>query len=137
MEKLFKILIILFLFIISCNSINEMRIATFFQPIKDSEHLDVETTITIPDQSLTVREILTRFSRGQMSIPPIEEGDDDDIDSIVGFDDIVDAHDTITGVNNNLNELRIKSATPQPKGEKKTKDDNINDAVPTEPLGEE
>lgn len=46
---------------------------------------------TIPDQALTVRDIITRFTRGQINIPPIETGDADDIDDAVRYDDIVDA----------------------------------------------
>lgn len=48
---------------------------------------------TIPDQSLSVRDILYRFTRGSMSIPPIEQGDDEDIDSPdTSFDDLSDAY---------------------------------------------
>lgn len=46
---------------------------------------------TIPDQALTVRDIITRFTRGQISIPPIEQGDADDIESSVSYGDLVDA----------------------------------------------
>lgn len=46
---------------------------------------------TIPDQALTVRDIITRFSRGQMDLPPVETGDSDDIDNSDRFDDLVDA----------------------------------------------
>lgn len=46
---------------------------------------------TIPDQALTVRDIITRFTRGQIAIPPIETGDSDDIDDAVSYGDIVDA----------------------------------------------
>lgn len=80
-----------------------MNIATFFQPIKDSEQLDVNTTITVPDQSLSVREILTRFSRGQISIPDIETGEDDDIDSSIdSYEDFVDAKGAIDEITDSL-----------------------------------
>lgn len=50
---------------------------------------------TIPDQSLSVRDILMRFTRGQMDLPPIEQGDDEDIDyQGDDFDDLVDAQDS-------------------------------------------
>lgn len=106
-----------------------MNIATFFQPIKDSEQLDVNTTITVPDQSLSVREILTRFSRGQITIPDIETGADDDIDSPVdSYEDFVDAQDAI---NNATDSIRVNSvpnppiSEPQPPNEVKedVKDD--------------
>ncbi|UPW41379.1 hypothetical protein [Dipodfec virus UA06Rod_20] len=49
------------------------------------------TSETIPDQALTVRDIITRFTRGQIEIPPFETGDPDDIDDAVDYGDIVDA----------------------------------------------
>lgn len=54
-------------------------------------------TQTIPDQSLSVREILMRFTRGQMEMPPIDEGEDDTFDTplVSDFDDLVDAHDSV------------------------------------------
>lgn len=72
-----------------------MRIATFFQPIRDNENLDMETTITIPDQSLSVKEILMRFRRGQIDIPEIDYGPDEDIDSDESYDDISEALDSL------------------------------------------
>ncbi|UPW41453.1 hypothetical protein [Dipodfec virus UA23Rod_1363] len=56
-----------------------------FPEIGDSE------SETIPDQALTVRDIISRFTRGQIDIPPIETGESDDIDDAVSYDDIVDA----------------------------------------------
>lgn len=47
---------------------------------------------TVPDQALTVRDIITRFRCGTMEIPPYETGDSDDIDAPLSqYDDIVDA----------------------------------------------
>lgn len=46
---------------------------------------------TIPDQALTVRDIITRFTRGQMELPPLETGEPDGIDDAESYDDIVDA----------------------------------------------
>lgn len=114
MEKAYKIILLsifCILVFVTCNSVNYMRIATFFQPVRDNEKADVTTNFTIPDQSLSVRDILQRFTRGQITIPPIEEGDDDDIDSITNdFDDIVDAYDTIIDAGQNIKLSGIKGA---------------------------
>lgn len=73
-----------------------MKVLSFFDLRHDPEKLDLKTVHTVPDQSLSVRDILTRFSRGQIEIPPIETGEDDDIDSYAeNFEDIVDAHESI------------------------------------------
>lgn len=83
-----------------------MLIRSFFKPQVDIEKVDTDTVITVPDQSLSVRDILTRFSRGQMEIPPIDYGDDDDIDSDVSdYNDLVDAHDAIMDSNYNLSRI--------------------------------
>lgn len=56
-----------------------------------AEELDPED-LTIPDQSLTVREILENFSRGSLLPPPIETGDDEDFDDYErSYDDLADA----------------------------------------------
>lgn len=47
---------------------------------------------TIPDQSLTVRDIMLRYTRGQITLPSVETGDDDDIDDLDMPDDVIDAH---------------------------------------------
>lgn len=49
---------------------------------------------TIPDQSLSVRDILLRFTRGQMVVPPVETGDDSDIDEI-DYDDMISAQEQV------------------------------------------
>lgn len=46
---------------------------------------------TIPDQALTVRQILTNFTRSGTPLPDFETGEPDDIDSDTSFGDIVDA----------------------------------------------
>lgn len=49
---------------------------------------------TVPDQALTVRDIITRFRCGTMEIPPYETGEPDDIDDPLShYDDLVDAFD--------------------------------------------
>ncbi|UPW41764.1 hypothetical protein [Peromfec virus RodF7_14] len=66
---------------------------TFFnQRLSDFEQLDSES-LTIPDMSLSVREILQRFTRGQMEVPDIETGEDEDFEDYNGFDDLSDAVD--------------------------------------------
>ncbi|WGL31349.1 hypothetical protein [Dipodfec virus UOA04_Rod_967] len=60
--------------------------------IKDDAEFLFGESQTVPDQALTVRDIITRFRCGSISIPPVEEGDPDDIDSPdMRYDDIVDA----------------------------------------------
>lgn len=88
-----------------------MRISNFFQRVQDCEQLDLKTTLTVPDQSLSVRDILTRFSRGQLTIPDLDTGNDDDIDAeLSDFDDMVDAMDSIGDVNRQMREMSIKNA---------------------------
>lgn len=69
----------------------------FFTPRSvDYENLDYDHSETIPDQCLTVREILTNFTRSGRILPEIETGEDDDIDSPdVDFPDMVDAVDAV------------------------------------------
>ncbi len=40
---------------------------------------------TIPDQSLSVRDIIHRYTRGQIEIPPVDQGEDQDIESLVQY----------------------------------------------------
>lgn len=50
--------------------------------------------MAIPDQALSVREIIDRYRLGRIDGLPVETGDDDDIDSDGDeFDDMVDAQD--------------------------------------------
>lgn len=66
----------------------------------------IGSSLTVPDQSLSVRDIITRFTRGQISIPPIENGQDEDFDDAHRFEDITDLTDSITIGNNIINEQR-------------------------------
>lgn len=91
-----------------------MRIVSFLDDhVRDFEVCDPESC-TIPDQSLSVRDIITRFTRGQIDIPPIETGSDDDIDSDLSFDDPVDAMDAFERGVDHINSLRYHSDQPQP-----------------------
>lgn len=113
-KQLFFLLLISFVIIVSCNSVNYMRIATFFQPIKDSESLDVTTVITVPDEAVSVKDILHRYQRGMIELPPMITGEDEDIDSTLSdFEDFVDAHDAINQVNINLKKASIKKASEE------------------------
>lgn len=50
---------------------------------------------TIPDQSLSVRDIIHRYTRGQIEIPPVDQGEDQDIeDSDMDFDSFDDAFES-------------------------------------------
>lgn len=64
---------------------------TFFKhPPVDAETLSDEV-FTIPDDALTVRDILSRYTRSHLD-SMIESGEDDDIDSPdIAYDDFVDA----------------------------------------------
>lgn len=64
------------------------------EPISGIETLPSES-LTVPDMSLSVKDILTRFRRGTLDIESMErryyDGTDDiDDDSLDGLDDIVD-----------------------------------------------
>lgn len=79
------------------------------------EHNDKETITapsqTVPDQALTVREILMRFTRGQMELPPVETGDDDDIDDYSSneFEDLVDAQEAYVRGQEQMDAIRLQS----------------------------
>lgn len=50
---------------------------------------------TVPDQSLSVRDIIYRYTRGQIEVPPIDQGEDQDIeDSDMDFDSFDDAFES-------------------------------------------
>ena len=76
-------------------------------PDNDVEYVD-PVSETIPDQSLSVREILTRYKRGDLSLSSPEIGDDDDIDSDEDFDDLVDASEALSDALS----LRLDSDSP-------------------------
>lgn len=62
----------------------------------DKEDYSSFTSETIPDMSMSVREILQRYSVGAMVIPDIETGEDDTFDTPVDtFEDLVDATDAL------------------------------------------
>lgn len=62
--------------------------------ISDFENND-PVSDTIPDQSLSVRDIIHRYTRGQIEIPPVDQGEDQDIeDSDMDFDSFDDAFES-------------------------------------------
>ena len=84
----------------------------------DHEHLSKEV-VTIPDQSLSVRDILNNFTRGSLSIPPVDTSEDDDILLDDSFDDLVDAFDCMESGSSLVDELRnapeeTPEETPEP-----------------------
>ena len=80
-------------FILGLLAIFIFMIVNFFTLRKDShaESMDTSTIISVPDQSLSVCDILTRFSGGHIEIPTIDYGDDVLNSETINFDDIVDA----------------------------------------------
>ncbi|UPW41590.1 hypothetical protein [Peromfec virus RodF8_47] len=61
--------------------------------------VEVLTSIddTIPDQSLSVREILQRYAVSGQPLPPVDSGEDDDIDAPdETFGDLVDAQNAVS-----------------------------------------
>ncbi len=80
----------------------------------DHEHLSKEV-VTIPDQSLSVRDILNNFTRGSLSIPPVDTSADDDILLDDSFDDLVDAFDCMESGSSLVDELsNAPENTPEP-----------------------
>lgn len=80
----------------------------------DHEHLSKEV-VTIPDQSLSVRDILNNFTRGSLSIPPVDTSADDDILLDDSFDDLVDAFDCMESGSSLVDELsKAPDETPEP-----------------------
>lgn len=82
---------------------------SFFNPKQNDYEISSQEDLTIPDQALTVEDIINNFSRGGMSIPPVEKGNDEDIDSDdFDFDDIVDAQESLIGSLDNIQSRKKK-----------------------------
>lgn len=86
-----------------------MKIHSFFDFDKDKEKLDIKTVVTVPDQSLTVREILTRFTSSGISLPPIETGEDEDINLDTDFEDEFEAQNYINRFSDEVTDYLQKS----------------------------
>lgn len=89
----------------------KIRSALHAQP-NEFEALD-EKSMTVPDQSLTVRDIITRFTRGQIAIPPVETGESETFDDAHSFDDMVDVADAIRVGNETLSRIQNNGTTIQ------------------------
>lgn len=82
----------------------KIRSALHSQP---SEHEVVDSvSLTVPDQSLSVRDIITRFTRGQITIPPVETGEPETFDDAHDFGDMVDVADAIRVGNETLTSIQ-------------------------------
>lgn len=83
------------LLMVACSGITYMKIGSFYK--NGNIHFESNDSIdmTIPDQSLSVREILENFTSGKIELPQIEVGDDEDIDALDSFDDMIEAQDTL------------------------------------------
>ena len=86
---------------------------SFFNPPVSDFEVTSDEVLTIPDQSLSVRDILHRFTRGQMDVPPIEQGDDDDIYSDDSFDDLSDAFGSVSSGVELLDEMQAQASKRQ------------------------
>lgn len=94
-----------------------MKIRSFYSPVGDIETVS-EKSETIPDQSLSVKDIMLRYTRGTLNLPPVQTGDDDDIDVDTDFDDMIDAHQSFrNGVSLTEDMMRSMSAKPEVKQE--------------------
>lgn len=59
--------------------------------------INTDPSKTVPDQSLTVREIISRFTRGQMELGYVDSGDDESLDSDdLRFEDLADASEIVS-----------------------------------------
>ena len=90
-----------------------MKVRRFYDKSSIDDYEAVtQKSETVPDQSLTVREIISRFTRGQMVIPPIDTGDDDDIDSpLADFEDPTDALEAMEYGNELLHQIVPRETT--------------------------
>lgn len=91
-----------------------MKVNSFWTARPDDVEVNNGVSETIPDQSLSVRDILMRFTRGSITLPPIETGDDDDIDSDIDVTDMIEAQDAVMygrEVLERVRETRAKEVT--------------------------
>lgn len=84
-----------------------------------SEQFEKNSTedMTIPDQSLSVRDILRNYTRDGLSLPSAESGDDDDFETpLNNYEDLVDAKEDIEYYTHTVNVNR-KKKTEAPRGD--------------------
>lgn len=91
---------------------------------------------TIPDMSLSVREILQRYQVGSMVLPPIETGDDDTFETPVedSFEDLADASSAINSAVALSEELqRMQNSSQKPSNSSSAE---VSPSSDTSPLSE-
>lgn len=86
------------------------------QPVRGVEHLSMYTK-TVPDMSLSVKDILTRFRRGTLDLESINRtypNTDDDFDDDVmdGVEDMVDVFNLKNSVNGKVSEILHSCSGP-------------------------
>lgn len=87
---------------------------------------------TIPDMSMSVREILQRYSVGAMDIPSIETGEDETFDTPVDeFEDLSDASQAFS-VGQSIVE-QYNSSTQSEKVENSASEQSSSSSVDTSP----
>lgn len=90
------------------------------EPIRGVEDLPSESE-TVPDMSLSVKDILNRFRRGTLDLESINrqyvDGTDDiDDDSLDGIDDIVDIYERKEQLHGQIREI-LQSCSGTPGGD--------------------
>lgn len=101
----------------------DMKILSFYSDkVSDFDNNSVTLpSETIPDQSLSVQDILLRYARGDISLASRLDGDDDDIDAPSGYDDMVDAVDDYeSSMRNVMSDVRSYSVATQRSNEDET-----------------
>lgn len=104
-----------------------MKVYSFYNPPSHDFEPVVHKSETIPDQSLSVRDILLRFTRGSMPIPSIDSGDDDDINRPDDVSDMIEAQDQVLYGQKLLDEMRVTQK------DNADVDQNKTDNVPHDP----
>lgn len=86
------------------------------QPVRGVEHLSMDTK-TVPDMSLSVKDILTRFRRGTLDLESINRSypntdDDFDDDIMDGVEDMVDVFNLKQRIHGKVSEILHAGAGP-------------------------
>lgn len=82
---------------------------------------------TIPDQTLSVKEIMDRFVRGlpvQGAKVPIYEGDESDLPDLSRMD-LTERHETIERIKNEVETLKEKVKKPRVRTEEKSETESL------------
>lgn len=113
-----------------------MIVRTFYNPPLSDYDFNSDEVVTIPDQSLSVREIIRRFTRDNIPLGDFERGDDEDIDGD-DFLDEIDAFDALRDSTDYLSKQKgelgnPKSSAPSPLNNDKKPISPAEDNVPVE-----